>query len=130
MSDQGKAPLTLLGSNISYFTGKMENYLRLKQIPYRLESMQFPAVRKVLERELGVMQMPAIVLPDGRFMTDTTKMIEWFEARHPSTPYCRPILCSDLCAPCWKIGQTSGGGDPPCITAGTTPRAHALRHIT
>lgn len=64
MSDQGNAPLTLLGSNISYFTGKMENYLRLKQIPYRLESMQFPAVRKVLEREVEVMQMPAIVLPD------------------------------------------------------------------
>ena len=83
MSDQGTAPLTLLGSNISYFTGKMENYLRLKRIPYRLESMQFPAVRKVLERELGVMQMPAIILPDGRYMTDSTKMIEWFEARHP-----------------------------------------------
>ena len=83
MSGQGTAPLTLLGSNISYFTGKMENYLRLKRIPYRLESMQFPAVRKVLERELGVMQMPAIILPDGRYMTDSTKMIEWFEARHP-----------------------------------------------
>ena len=69
MSDQGNAPLTLLGSNISYFTGKMENYLRLKQIPYRLESMQFPAERKVLEWELGVMQMPAIILPDGRYMT-------------------------------------------------------------
>ena len=50
MSGQDNAPLTLLGSNISYFTGKMENYLRLKQIPYQLESMQFPAVRKVLER--------------------------------------------------------------------------------
>ena len=91
MSDQGTAPLTLLGSNISYFTGKMENYLRLKQIPYQLESMQFPAVRRVLERELGVMQMPAIILPDGRYMTDSTKMIEWFEARHPE----HPILPSD-----------------------------------
>ena len=90
MSDQGIAPLTLLGSNISYFTGKMENYLRLKQIPYRLESMQFPAVRKVLERELGVMQMPAIILPDGRYMTDSTKMIEWFEARHPKHPILPP----------------------------------------
>ena len=57
MSDQGNAPLALLGSNISYFTGKMENYLRLKQIPYRLESMQFPALRKVLEREVEVMQI-------------------------------------------------------------------------
>ncbi len=90
MSDPGHAPLTLLGSNISYFTGKMENYLRLKQIPYRLESMQFPAVRKVLEQELGVMQMPAIILPDGRYMTDSTKMIEWFEARHPDHPILPP----------------------------------------
>jgi glutathione S-transferase len=90
MTDQESAPLTLLGSNISYFTGKMENYLRLKQIPYRLESMRFPAARKVLERELGVVQMPAIILPDGRFMTDTTKMIEWFEARHPEHPILPP----------------------------------------
>ena len=82
MEGQANAPVTLLGSNISYFTGKMENYFRLKGIPYRLESMQFPAVRKRLERELGVMQMPAVILPDGRFMTDTTKIIEWFEERH------------------------------------------------
>ena len=38
MPDKDTAPLTLLGSSISYFTGKMENYLRLKQIPHRLES--------------------------------------------------------------------------------------------
>jgi len=52
MSDHGTAPLTLLGSNISSFTGKMENYLRLKQIPYRLESMQFSAVRMLTAREI------------------------------------------------------------------------------
>jgi len=62
MSDQRTAPLTLLGSNISCFTVKMGNYLRLKQIPYRLESMQFLAVRKVLEREFGVMQMPVFLI--------------------------------------------------------------------
>ena len=36
--------LELRGSSISYFTGKMENYFRLKGIPYRLESMVFPGV--------------------------------------------------------------------------------------
>ena len=51
MSDQGTAPLTLLGSNISSFTGKMKNYLRLKQIPCRLESMQFSTVRMLTARE-------------------------------------------------------------------------------
>lgn len=83
-------PIRLLGSNISYFTGKMENYFRLKHIPYQLESMQFPATRKLLERELGLMQMPAVVLPDGRFMTDTTKMIEWFEEQYPQYPILPP----------------------------------------
>ena len=90
MIEQQAAPLRLLGSDISYFTGKMENYFRLKRIPYRFESMQFPADRALLERELGLMQMPAVVLPDGRFMTDTTKMIEWFEQQHPQHPIIPP----------------------------------------
>ena len=29
-------PITVYGSNISYFTGKLENYFRLKGIDYRL----------------------------------------------------------------------------------------------
>jgi hypothetical protein len=33
-------PITLHGSNISYFTGKMENYLRVRGIPYELNSMR------------------------------------------------------------------------------------------
>jgi glutathione S-transferase len=28
--------------------------------------------------------MPVIELPDGRMMTDTTPMIDWFEAEYPS----------------------------------------------
>ena len=32
-----------------------------------------------LEKQVGVMQMPAVILEDGRWMTDTTKMIQWFE---------------------------------------------------
>ena len=67
MTVQAAAPVTLLGSNISYFTWKMENYLRLKRIPYRRKSIQFLAARKRLERELAVMQMPAVILPDGSF---------------------------------------------------------------
>ena len=72
--------LTLYGSNISYFTGKMENYFRIRGIPYRFKSMQFPRMERQLKREIGVSQMPAVQLSDGRWLTDTTKMIEWFEA--------------------------------------------------
>ena len=75
--------VSLYGSNISYFTGKMENYLRLRGIPYELYSMQFPAIAKKLVKELGLSQMPALQLADGRWMTDTTKMIQWFERELP-----------------------------------------------
>ena len=37
------------------------------------------AIKKEMEKQVGVMQMPAVVLEDGRWMTDTTKMIQWFE---------------------------------------------------
>ncbi len=76
-------PLVLYGSNISYFTGKLENYFRVRGIDYELRSMRFPADRKKLEAELGLMQMPSLQLGDGRWMTDTTKIIQWFEREYP-----------------------------------------------
>ena len=76
-------PIILHGSNISYFTGKMENYLRVRGIPYELRSMQLPSERRALEKAVGLWQMPALQLGDGRWMTDTTKMIQWFEAQYP-----------------------------------------------
>ncbi len=76
--------LELYGSDISYFTGKLENYLRLKGLDYRLHPMKFPGDARRMQRELGLFQMPALQLPDGRWMTDTTKIIQWMEAEHPS----------------------------------------------
>ena len=78
--------LELRGSSISYFTGKMENYLRLKGIPYRFESMVFPGEVERNKRVVGLSQMPVARLPDGRWMTDTTKMIQWFEEAYPQNP--------------------------------------------
>ena len=75
--------LELRGSSISYFTGKMENYFRLKGIPYRLESMVFPGEVERNIKVLGISQMPTVQLADGRWMTDTTAMIEWFEGEYP-----------------------------------------------
>jgi len=76
--------LTVYGSAISYYTGKLEGYLRYKEIPYRFVTMS-PAVSLRLARETGTSQIPAVELPDGRFMTDTTPMIDWFETHHPES---------------------------------------------
>lgn len=76
------APLTVYGSAASYYTGKLEAYLRYKEIPYRFVAFTLPAQRR-LRRKTGAAQVPGVELPDGRFMTDTTPMIDWFEAHHP-----------------------------------------------
>ena len=73
----------LHGSSISYFTGKMENYFRVRGIPYEFRSMRQPADKRKFEREVGLMQVPAVQLADGRWMTDSTKMIQWFESHLP-----------------------------------------------
>lgn len=72
-------PLRIYGSEISYFTGKFETYLRYKEIPYQRISrppMRLPELK-------GVAQMPVAELADGRWMTDTTPMIEWLETQWP-----------------------------------------------
>ena len=38
---------------------------------------------KSARKRRGLWQMLALQLGDGRWMTDSTKMIQWFEARYP-----------------------------------------------
>ena len=72
-------PILLYGSNISYFTGKMENYFRVKEISYEQKVLDYPKFERTMKKKVGIHQMPAVELPDGRWMTDTTIMIQWFE---------------------------------------------------
>ncbi len=76
-------PILLYGSNISYFTGKMENYFRVKEISYEQKVLNYPKFERTMKEKVGINQMPAVELPDGRWMTDTTKMIQWFESKIP-----------------------------------------------
>ena len=73
------------GAKISYYTGKLEAYLRYKEIPYEFVPLS-PRRTWRVRQQTGASQMPAVELPDGRFMTDTTPMIAWFEAQHPEPP--------------------------------------------
>lgn len=83
-------PLTVYGSNISYFTGKMEMYLRAKGIPYSFITLNGRRHMPLLQRQTGATQVPAIMLADGRWMTDTTPMIAWLEQRWPNPPILPP----------------------------------------
>jgi glutathione S-transferase len=78
-----KDPITIYGSSISYFTGKMESYFKIRGIPYKRIVAPYPSFERKMKKMVGIHQMPAVVLPDGRWMTDTTSMIQWFESNLP-----------------------------------------------
>jgi glutathione S-transferase len=80
--------LRLHGLKLSYFTGKLEAYLRVKGIPYAFVEMDTGDFRRCA-RESGVLQMPQIETADGRWLTDTTSIIDHFEQVLPS-PAIRP----------------------------------------
>jgi glutathione S-transferase len=71
--------LRVFGSRISYYTGKLETYLRFRSIDYEL----LPTVGH--EREIragaGAVQMPVVQLEDGRWMSDSTPILAWLDAQ-------------------------------------------------
>lgn len=78
--------MAVYGLKVSYFTGKLEAYLRCKGIPYDFRTMTVRDFRKRIPEMTGAMQMPAVQLPDGRWMTDTSPIIEWLESEFPDPP--------------------------------------------
>lgn len=68
----------------SYFCGKMLAYLRYKDIPHDAIYKSLWEVGGEIARNTGLRQMPVVRTPDGVWLQDTTPMIDWFEARHPT----------------------------------------------
>ncbi len=83
--------IKVYGVKVSYFTGKLEAYLRYKEIPFEYCSATSNYFRKVLPEKTGALQVPAVELPDGRWMTDSSPIIDWFETQYPD----HPILPAD-----------------------------------
>jgi glutathione S-transferase len=67
------------GSRISYYAGKLEAYLRYRGIDYELLSM-IDHAREILAGA-GAVQSPVVRLEDGRWLSDSTPMLAWFEAQ-------------------------------------------------
>lgn len=71
-------PLDLYGPELSYFTGKLEAVLRYMELPYR----RIPKGPVDVEGPTGVAQVPALQLADDRWLTDSTPIISWLDARY------------------------------------------------
>jgi len=69
--------------DISYFSGKLEAYLRYKRIPYERIEVGWWRLATELRRKTGMVKVPLVETPDGQWLQDTTPMIDWFETYHP-----------------------------------------------
>jgi len=81
--------MKVYGASVSYYTGKLETYLRYKGIAYDRGSPY--EVRDEIMEQLGSIQHPMMKRSDGRWMSDSTPMILQFETEYPE----RGILPQD-----------------------------------
>jgi glutathione S-transferase len=72
--------IRLYGSRISYYAGKLEAYLRYRGLEYELLSMIDHA--REIRAGAGAVQSPVVKLADGRWMSDSTPILAWFESQH------------------------------------------------
>lgn len=73
-------------ADISYFSGKLEAALRYKRIAYqRIKATPHNLVDEVYPN-VGLMKVPVVQTPAGLWLKDTTPMLDWFDAEHPSRP--------------------------------------------
>jgi glutathione S-transferase len=70
------------GAEESYYTGKLEAYLRAKGIAYELRPFG-PASMRYCAKHTGVVQIPQVECSDGTWLVDTTLIIEHFERIQP-----------------------------------------------
>lgn len=70
------------GAEESYYTGKLEAYLRAKGIAYDVRPFG-PASMRHCAKHTGVVQIPQVECSDGTWLVDTTLIIAHFERIQP-----------------------------------------------
>jgi len=86
MSMLSAAEYTLLGTEVSLFSGKARAYLRYKQIPYHEVLSSAEVYRTIIIPKTGVSYIPVLLTPDGEAVQDTTEIIDYLESRFPARP--------------------------------------------
>jgi len=74
--------LKVIGGQESYFTGKLEAYLRAKGVAYQNIPFSMAALEKAASHT-GFFQIPQVECPDGSWLVDTSLIIEYLEQQHP-----------------------------------------------
>jgi len=76
--------------DISYFSGKVEAYLRYQGVACERVLADLRVLLSEVGRATGVFQAPALRLADGGWLRDSTAILRWFEAQPGATPVMPP----------------------------------------
>ncbi|MEZ5567160.1 MAG: glutathione S-transferase family protein [Halioglobus sp.] len=74
---------TLYGSEHSYYTGKARSYMRFKGLAFAEQPATREVYKRVILPNIGAPIIPVLATADGRYVQDTTDIIDFLEARHP-----------------------------------------------
>jgi len=80
------APYTLYKADVSYFSGKLEAYMRYKSIPHEAVEVDLRVFNGQIYPSTGARKVPAVRTADGQWLFDTTPTIAWFEERYGACP--------------------------------------------
>ncbi len=72
--------------DVSYFSGKLEAYLRYKEIPWQRVDTGVPELLDPVYTHTGLMKVPVVECANGQWLKDTTPMLYWFEQRYTQQP--------------------------------------------
>jgi glutathione S-transferase len=76
----------LYGSEHSLFTGKVRAYMRYKGLNWEERAATRDIYRSVILPKIGAPIIPVLETAAGEYVQDTTDIIDYLEARHPSAP--------------------------------------------
>lgn len=69
-------------SDVSYYSGKLEAYLRYAEIPHERIEISERILREQILPATGCMKVPVMQCPDSRWLKDTTPMMRWLDGEH------------------------------------------------
>jgi glutathione S-transferase len=69
-------------SDVSYYSGKLEAYLRYAGIDHERIEVNTDMLRDTVLPATGFMKVPVMQCPDGSWLKDTTPMMQWLDSQH------------------------------------------------
>lgn len=79
-------PHSFYGWHASYYAGKVRTYLLYKQVPFVEEALTLRKLMGPIKRHTGAAAMPVVRTPQGQWLSDSSLIIDHFEATQTDRP--------------------------------------------